>query len=521
MEQKPFRFPPNLAVSEQLPFTISVIEKQRKEARVLRLDTLKAQTGKSQAEKEALKWKQKYYQEKEEKGKLKKENNQLKKQIERLTKTQNRYQVSLFDHGNFKHQDQNGEKKPKGGQTGHIDTNRENQAGFDLNRFEKKRIFTRECGKCHNLLKRVSSVKQKLLLDIVITPEVVKLIIESERQWCKVCKKEVNCQDRHSLPFTEYGLNTFMMIMVLRHKCHCSMASIAQVITIGYGLKLSKSDVSNLLKTATNYLGKKYANLKQAVRKGEVMYLDETGWRIGKNGAWIWIMATEDQLDLEGNVTTPGITVYVAAESRGKGIAEDIYGSSNAYSMTDGLKSYENTIPKGKHLFCWAHILRFAYEETIQAKKRSTSIKLRDALVEIYHIKKQNPQLTKPDLKTILEQRIDTWLALKSKEKSFNNIQYRLNSQRDGLIRALLETNSGTNNLAERELRPCVLSRKISNGSDTYQGMEATAINASIIQTISRNKKANILTELERSLKADIKQKYWQYQHVPHNSSGP
>ena len=52
-----------------------------------------------------------------------------------------------------------------------------------------------------------------------------------------------------------------------------------------------------------------------------------------------------------------------------------------------------------------------------------------------------------------------------------------------GLTKALIETDSGTNNLAERELRPVVLGRKISNGSDTYTGMETTAILASVVRT--------------------------------------
>ena len=104
----------------------------------------------------------------EELKKARSEINKLKKEIERITKTKNRYQVSLFDHGNFKHQDQAQEKKPKGGQKGHTDTNRENQAEFSLDQFEKRRIYATECGKCHSQLKRVSSTKQKMLLDIII-----------------------------------------------------------------------------------------------------------------------------------------------------------------------------------------------------------------------------------------------------------------------------------------------------------------------------------------------------------------
>ena len=44
------------------------------------------------------------------------------------------------------------------------------------------------------------------------------MILQSERQWCSNCKCEINACHPQSLPFTEYGLNTFMMIMILRFK---------------------------------------------------------------------------------------------------------------------------------------------------------------------------------------------------------------------------------------------------------------------------------------------------------------
>lgn len=57
-----------------------------------------------------------------ENDRLRKENTTLQEEIEKPTKTTTRYQIALFDHGNFKHPDEK-DKKPKGGQLGHADTN--------------------------------------------------------------------------------------------------------------------------------------------------------------------------------------------------------------------------------------------------------------------------------------------------------------------------------------------------------------------------------------------------------------
>src|SRR3989338_7986754 len=57
--------------------------------------------------------------------------------------------------------------------------------------FERKRIFAKRCGRCNRPLKRANATKQKILLDIIINPQIIKMILESERQWCKTCKVEV------------------------------------------------------------------------------------------------------------------------------------------------------------------------------------------------------------------------------------------------------------------------------------------------------------------------------------------
>jgi hypothetical protein len=56
-----------------------------------------------------------------------------------------------------------------------------------------------------------------------------------------------------------------------------------------------------------------------------------------------------------------------------------------------------------------------------------------------------------------------------------------------------------TNNISERELRAVVIIRKISNGSKSARGANATAMPLSIIQTI-KLRKENILRELQEIL---------------------
>lgn len=489
---------PNVPYDEKLACCLSIMRKQHNELLPLRRSIRSLQLQHDKLKREIQEWKEKYQKTKGELKRIKKENNKLKEEIAKLTKTNRRYQVSLFDHGNFKNPtDKN--KKEKGGQIGHPNTNREFYD--DYTSYSKQRLFAKTCGRCHNLLSRASSTRQKILLDIVINPQIVKLILESERQWCGKCKTEVYARDSKTLPFTEYGINTFMMVMILRFKAHASMDNIATVITISHGLELSKSNVANLLKQAKTYLNPRYQKLIEEIRKGTVMYNDKTGWLVNGRSAWMWIMANKET------------TVYFAAESRGKGIAEELYGNSRGRSMHDGLSSYQNTIPKDKQCYCWSHFLRFVHEETVLEKEGSEASLLKDELVRIYHIKNKHPEYPLIQLKDILERELDKILKVKSKNQSIIAIQKRLKIQKEGLINSLLYTKDGTNNLAERELRPMVINQKISNGSNTFSGMETTAILGSIIQTISK-KEENVIPNLKHYLQQGIKEKYRQYAHA-------
>jgi len=495
---KTITFNPGMTLKQRYDRCISIIIKYRSELPYLRRKLVTVEKQKQKSREEVLYWRRKYEEEKEKNKKLENVVDKLEHEIDRLTKTNNRYRIALFDHGNFQSQRDNKDKKEKGGQVGHPNTNRETTE--DYKSYPRQRMFAKNCGKCGSSLPRVTATKEKILLDIVINPQIVRMILESERQWCATCKMEVNAKNARSLPFTEYGINTFMMVLILRFFAHASFKTISTVIKLSHGLIISKSDVSNLLSAAKIYLSHRYEKLLEAVRKGNVMYNDETGWLVRGEPAWMWIAASDD------------VTVYKAAESRGKGIIEDLYGGSTSYSMHDGLASYQNSISHDKHCYCWAHFLRFCFEETVGEKKNSPAVKIRDELVKIFNLKKICKDYPSGKLKIILLQRLEAILKIPPITRSITNIQKRLIVQKIGLVNSLLYTPDGTNNRAERELRPIVINKKISHGSDTFQGMETTAILGSVIQTLSK-KEEDLIPQLQMYMTEGVKEKYQQYLH--------
>ncbi len=105
-------------------------------------------------------------------------------------------------------------------------------------------------------------------------------------------------------------------------------------------------------------------------------------------------MASDAQRQPDGT-SEAGMTVYVAAESRGKGVFKEMYGESSAVSMHDGYSSYVSVTGEDNTAYCWAHVLRFAFEETVLEKQPTTlACEIRDRLVMLYQTIREKTQTT-------------------------------------------------------------------------------------------------------------------------------
>jgi hypothetical protein len=516
--------PQGLTLLQEKEYCLSVLSKLRDELTVSRSKITFCNTHHSLFEQTLQIWKNRYQKEHEEKekikkdyeklqkeyGKLKKEKDTLSQQLAEKIKTTSRLIQALFLHGNYKKKTPG--QKTTGGQPGHRDTNQDKNRNYAS--LQKKRVFATNCGNCGTPLPRVKGVKAKILIDILVSTQLVQLLLESERQWCPNCQKEINARHPQTLPFTEYGLNTFMIIMILRFRGNASARTTTEILKYCFGLTISESVVLSILTQAKTYLQGRYDTLQEEVRAGRIMYSDETGWQIKGDKAWMWIMCSADTKDSLGN-TVPGKTVYVAAETKEKEVFKQMYGNSTAFCMHDGNPSYVAITGKKFCLYCWAHVVRFAFEETVKLAPDHLACRIRDSLVELYLSIRENTQWSRKEKEVKLREGLENLLAIHSIDLTVNKILFRIGTQIEGLVLALLLTEDGTNNLAEREFRRLVISRYISHGSASFEGMVTTAVLASIIQTLHRDKNNPLLPALNSYLATGIQEKYPQYKHPP------
>ncbi len=88
------------------------------------------------------------------------------------------------------------------------------------------------------------------------------------------------------------------------------------------------------------------AEVQTAVRQADVANLDETGWREGKQRAWLW------------TAVTPSLTAFLIDRSRGRTALQSLVGEQFAGIVGSDRWSAYGSFPAEQRALCWAHLKR-------------------------------------------------------------------------------------------------------------------------------------------------------------------
>jgi transposase len=431
----------------------------------------------------------------------------LKKEIDKLTKQRDRYKNIIFkakterdknkdkdtNHKTSNTEGSSKKKQKRGGQVGHKGNSRKKPEHID----QHKRIYFHHCPDCGNPVKRGTSWWKHIVEDI---PEIVQSIVtcyERERQWCSHCKKELCALPDRVIPGSRLGLNLIVWILIERYICRQPFEIIVQKLSIYYGLTISTGGVVQIVKRAKEWFGSSYDDILTQIRQSHVKYADETSWRIRGQPSWCWLFSSKES------------AYYTIEDTRGKGVAEEAIGNEECEN-TDVLVRDNYAAYWGldmQHQACWFHLLKVCKEEA-EASRSSEEVKsiyqnLKDQFKRLQNITSQsfNQKGRKATYADELQE-LQTIISKKYQEEDARSIQTRIANQNKGkwYITALLHEDVPlTNNHGERLIKPMVVTRKISGGSQSNEGAKTHAVNMSIIQTM-RLRKQQLVPTLHKTL---------------------
>lgn len=431
-----------------------------------------------------------------ENKRLRDENSKLKEELEKIKKQRDTYKGMIFK-ANVKQEDKTAKGKKLGGQIGHIGTSRRLPARVDRIR----RVFVENCPNCQQSLARSLTTIDHTVEDIPEHEEIRTLVVkwQLERQWCKSCRKEVVAKPAGVIPNSRLGINLIVQMLIFKYSCRMSLEVMVDTLCQTYGLVISAGGIVQIFHRAKRYLGKKrYRQLLQRLRASPVKHADETSWRIKGTNGWLWGFFTKDT------------AYYTIEETRGKGVAQRILaGSAKDHVLVrDDYAAYKKIDTNQQS--CWAHLLTKSREAAHLKTASSEVKKLHKQLKGMFA---QLKKITQQDLREE-ERRYNYNLYLQYlgilvntvyRAKDARDIQTRIKNQKANLLTAILFPNVPlTNNLAERQLRPAVVIRKISGGSRSINGAETLAVNMSIIQTLKMRNQPLVLSLKDLILQSAI-----------------
>ena len=111
-------------------------------------------------------------------------------------------------------------------------------------------------------------------------------------------------------------------------------------------VELSVGALAHLEQTTSAALAPVVEAVAEAVRQAPVANLDETGWWQGSKRAWLWTMVTE------------ALTLFRLDPSRSRAVVEALLGADWSGIVGSDRYSAYRSLPLEQRQLCWAHLIR-------------------------------------------------------------------------------------------------------------------------------------------------------------------
>jgi transposase len=208
-----------------------------------------------------------------------------------------------------------------------------------------------QCPECGGLADE-DHVDQQFQVEIPRQPLIRRFDIHVGR--CRRCGRRV--QSRHPLQTSEaigaaasqLGPDLQALIAMMKDKYGLSYGDIQGLLDEAFGISVSRGGAAQVVLRVAERHEPAYEAIRQIVRRSDIVYPDETGWKIAGWLQWLWVFVT------------PIATLCVIRPSRGHDVPEAILGADyHGRMIHDGWSPYD-FFQKATHQQCLEHLRRRA-----------------------------------------------------------------------------------------------------------------------------------------------------------------
>jgi len=309
-------------------------------------------------------------------------------------------------------------------------------------------------------------------------------------------------------PRCEYGIEILVVLAFLVYIIGISLDKACTVLSFFCQLPLAKSQADALLRQLAQHWDGEYDILCQLLAHAAVVYLDETGWKIGAAGCSLWAFATKLQRVFLFGCHKDDATLDAM-------LPPDVFAG---IGVSDDAAVYRGRFAQAQK--CWAHLLRKAIKLAILYPRKQKYQRFLDRLLALYYDAKRaanDGRLGDAGRKgrvAELEGRLcelcqpydrPSTPDMKPHERDFTNLVEELIRLvlAEELFTFVLEPEvEPTNNFMERQLRSPAQDRKAGRTSKTAAGAHRRSVIVSVLESLRANLKkfdlASVLEEVGR-----------------------
>ncbi|MDQ5851767.1 MAG: IS66 family transposase [Chloroflexota bacterium] len=329
--------------------------------------------------------------------------------------------------------------------------------------------------------------------------------VVTEYQWhqlvCPTCGALTRAPWPAGVPSGTYGPRVHTMGALCTGAYRLSKRITQQMLDEVFGVPMSVGTISQLEQATTAAVAAPVEEARTYVHQQAVAHLDETRWRQGGKQAWLWV------------AVTTWVTVFVVRLSRGGQVARELLGETFAGILVTDRYSAYNWYPVRWRQLCWAHLLR---DFEAMRERGGTSAEVGAALLAQAHQmftgwhRVREGTLKRSTFRsymTLLRRDVERLLEA----GSCCGVPKTAGTCRDILKRreALwtfvpVEGVEPTNNTAERSIRPGVLWRKGSFGTQSAAGSRFVESMMTVVATLKQQQR-NVLESLTAACEAALR----------------
>jgi len=370
-----------------------------------------------------------------------------------------------------------------------------------------------QCGACGAVLD--GDDPNPVRHQVVELPEVKPQV--AEHRLHQLCCLDCGELTRATLPAevseSGYGPRLAATLGLLCGLYRLSQRQTQQALADFFQVEVALGTVNNLRQEVSEAVAEAVREASVFAQAQEVANADETGWAQGNSDganpqrrkAWLWVMVTT------------WVTVFHIHLSRSQGAAKEVLGDFVGYLITDRWTGY-GWWPIERRQLCWAHLIR-EFQKIAERDEESRRVGeglLASArkLFELWHRVRDGTLSREAFAEEVVEIRtsIKEWLA-EGGAYEVRRGDKTVRAKTARTCRQLLKVEEAiwlfvrvvgvepTNNAAERALRPAVIWRRTSLGTQSGAGSQFVARMLSVTQSL-RSQKRPVLEYLTRACEA-------------------